>query len=376
MQCPCCSNRLRQIKSGSLIIDVCHNCKGIWFDSGEFVDFVKALSERIKEKESEGISQLFKPRTVQSLKATEQEGYRMCPRCDVVLKKYNYAYDSNVFLDKCTECDGIWTDGGEAQQIAKFLKDDPKVTAIGKDLVAQSKSLQALDDLAELGETMGTGALAFLYLPHIILPLSDDTPRERFPVITISLIALCILSFIGQLVFVSEPEKFLQEYGFIAGEFLSIGLISSMFLHGGLFHLAGNMLFLGLFGDNVEDRFTRVGYLFFYLACGISASILHSFFNLDSSIPAIGASGAISGIMGAYIVFYPSARIKLFFIYRILHLPAVMYLGCWFLFQLIFAILSTNFGGSNIAWFAHIGGFVFGGIFAYFKKKQLAKPNN
>ena len=212
-----------------------------------------------------------------------------------------------------------------------------------------------------------------LFMPKIIIPLSDENPRQRTPLITISIIILCTLIFISQIFFITDPSSFFQRFGLIPARFLSIGLISSMFLHGGLLHLIGNMFFLWLFGDNVEDRFNRLGFFIFYLCCGLAASVLHSVLNWNSSIPTIGASGAISGIMGAYFVFYPTAKIKLFFIYKILRAPAFLYLGAWFLFQLMFGLIFKSADVSNIAWFAHIGGFVFGGLVAYYRKTYLRR---
>ena len=182
---------------------------------------------------------------------------------------------------------------------------------------------------------------------------------------------LNVLIFIIQAVFVRDTEAYFRQFGFVPTDFWKIGLLSSMFIHGGLLHVAGNMFFLWLFGDNVEDRFHRLGYFIFYVCCGISAILSHAVMNPDSSLPAVGASGAISGIMGAYLVFYPAARIKTFFIYKVLHIPAVLYLGTWFLFQLLWGFVTQASGVTHVGWFAHIGGFVFGGVGAYLKKNQL-----
>jgi len=134
-----------------------------------------------------------------------------------------------------------------------------------------------------------------------------------------------------------------------------------MFLHGGLLHLLGNMYFLWIFGDNVEERLGYWGYLIFYLVGGFAASILHAIFTTDPTIPAIGASGAISAVMGAYLFFFPKVKLRLFCICRVVVIPVYLYLGIWFLFQLFYSILSvSNLTMSNVAWFAHIGGFIFG----------------
>jgi membrane associated rhomboid family serine protease/Zn-finger nucleic acid-binding protein len=357
MKCPSCSNRLRQTKTKSAFVDVCPSCKGIWFDAGELADFVKTLAE------SEDICpekiKLFHHRDVRSV-YNGQEKNRSCPRCAKELQRFNYSYDSNVFLDKCPDCGGIWADGGEVRQIASYLKDDPKVTAIGRDL---AEMIQASQDL----ESDKSFLDYFVFFPKIVVPISDDIPRQKFPFVTVLLIVLCMFVFLGQMLWVSEPESFVEKFGFVPAHFFSIGLISYMFLHTGVLHLAFNMLFLWLFGDNVEDQFGHFGYLSFCLVCGLFAVFLHGFFNWGSSTPVIGSSGFISGIMGAYLIFYPAANVKLLFIYRTVEVPVILYLGGWFVLQMA-AAYSANEVTSGVAWFAHIGGFIFGVIVAFLKK--------
>lgn len=367
MNCPFCSNKLRRVKSKSEVLDICPRCRGIWFDSGELVNYVRALVDS-KDIQPE-TSRLFERREVDTSETTKEED-KICPNCSLVMHRFNYCYDSNIFLDKCPSCHGIWTDAGEVQKIARYIKQDPKIDEIGGELAKQTKRMENIKELGQLGEDLASRAgIGMFFLPRIILPLSDDEETERFPAITISIISLCILAFLGELFWIADAEGFFRSYGFTAGEFFSVGLITSMFLHVGLFHLIVNMYFLWLFGDNVEDRFSRFGYVVFYLCCGIAASVLHSAFNWNSTIPAIGASGAVSGVMGAYMLFYPSSMIKVLFICRIVHVPAWLFLGAWFLLQLVFGLMYESTGYSNVAWFAHIGGFVFGIIVAYSKKK-------
>jgi membrane associated rhomboid family serine protease/Zn-finger nucleic acid-binding protein len=368
MKCPSCSGKLREIKSKTALVDICLSCRGIWFDSGEFVDFARKLSE--SDKISSLKVRLFELRKVHTLE-TVKETLKLCPRCNIAMKRFNYSYDSNIFLDKCSNCQGIWTDGGEIQQVARYLKDDPRIKTIGKDLVEHRKNIEELKSWGGLGKALVMPVSPFiLYMPKIILPLSDENPRERFPFLTISLITMCVAFFISQAYFIDDLQTFFYFYGFVPKHFFDIGLITSMFLHANILHLLGNMFFLWIFGDNVEDRFSRLGYIIFYLFCGLTASVLHTVFYFNSSTPAIGASGAISGVMGAYLIFYPKAEIKILFIYRIIRVPAYFYLVLWFIFQLTFAL--TTFASNTttgIAWFAHIGGFVFGGLVAYFKKR-------
>ena len=138
-------------------------------------------------------------------------------------------------------------------------------------------------------------------------------------------------------------------------------LVTSMFMHSGILHIAGNMLFLWIFGDNVEDYFGHLPYLLFYFVCGIGSGLFHVIFNLHSAIPAVGASGAISGVMGAYIVLYPRARILTLVFIFLVPIPAVLVLGAWFVLQFLSGIgsLGTATSGGVAVW-AHVGGFLMG----------------
>jgi membrane associated rhomboid family serine protease len=148
-------------------------------------------------------------------------------------------------------------------------------------------------------------------------------------------------------------------------------LFSSMFLHGGLMHLLGNMLFLYIFGDNVEDTFGHIGYLFFYLLCGIGSGLIHVLFNWGSGIPALGASGAISGVMGAYAVLFPHHKILTFFFIFLIPVPAILILGYWFVLQFVAGINGLGMAtAGGVAWWAHIGGFLMGVVIAWATKKR------
>jgi len=208
-----------------------------------------------------------------------------------------------------------------------------------------------------------------------MLPLRDHNPSRTTPVVNYLLIAANILMFFWEVSLGRGFERALSAVAFIparfwSGEFLLPNIITifvSMFLHGGLLHIGGNMLYLWIFGDNIEDRLGHFRYLVFYLTCGFIATLSHAFFNPASTVPSIGASGAIAGVLGAYLVLFPSARvttlIPIFFFITIRELPAVFILGFWFVLQFFSGVGSLgaqNVGG--VAYFAHIGGFVAGMI--------------
>lgn len=213
-----------------------------------------------------------------------------------------------------------------------------------------------------------------------MFPIRDTVPSRHLPVATWSLIAANVLVFLYQL---SLPEPAQQQliylYGIVPARFSDpqwareVGFpaahlwpfVTTMFLHGGFFHILANMWTLWIFGDNVEDRFGPVRYLGFYFLCGLAAGFLHVFTNLGSTVPTIGASGAIAGVLGAYLRLYPRARIvtlvPIFIIPFFFELPAFFYLGFWFLTQLLNG--SFSIGGravAGVAWWAHVGGFLTG----------------
>jgi len=211
-----------------------------------------------------------------------------------------------------------------------------------------------------------------------MIPINDDNPTERPAILTVALIAACVLVYLWQMSLGEyEGQRLVYALGMIPAVLLDgqrlhpdlvlvdpwVTLFSSMFLHGGLLHLGGNMLYLWIFGNNVEDALGRVRFILFYLACGVAAALLQAVVDPQSPIPMIGASGAISGVLGAYLLLYPRANvlvlIPLGWFTQLRPLPAVFVLGFYFVLQLISAVLDTGEGG-GVAWFAHIGGFVAG----------------
>lgn len=223
-----------------------------------------------------------------------------------------------------------------------------------------------------------------------MIPLHDDNPTHLFPFFTIIFIAICVLVFLFEMgmpaearqafvyAFAAIPAVVTQqvslppELGVIPAE---LTVISSMFMHGGFMHLAGNMLYLWIFGNNVEDAMGHMRFIIFYLLCGVIATLAHVAQTPDSQIPLVGASGAISGVLGAYLLLYPHARvlvlIPLGFFSQLVRLPAVWVLGFWFVLQLFNSAMSSPEGG-GVAWFAHIGGFIAGMILIpFFKMKGM-----
>ncbi|MGQ9707523.1 MAG: rhomboid family intramembrane serine protease [bacterium] len=216
-----------------------------------------------------------------------------------------------------------------------------------------------------------------------MIPLHDDIKSYRRPWVNYLLISACTITWIIQ--FTRPPEQFelqILRYGMVPARIIQgqqlWTLLSSIFMHGGWFHFLGNMLYLWIFGDNVEDAFGHILYPLVYLGTGIAGNLLQVVISPFSRIPTIGASGAISGVMGAYFVLYPRARVLTlipFFIFmRMVYLPASIMLGFWIIFQLLNGCSSVPGTGGGIAYFVHIGGFAAGVICGLLIRRRVRRP--
>jgi membrane associated rhomboid family serine protease len=214
-----------------------------------------------------------------------------------------------------------------------------------------------------------------------MIPLRDTNPSYRTPVVNYIIIALCTLIFLYEISLGRNLDQFLIMYGIVPARYSQMSIavhftlveqlipfFSSMFLHGGWMHLIGNMWVLYIFGDNLESTLGHWRYAFFYILCGLTAGIVHLLTNYHSHLPTVGASGAIAGVMGAYLVLYPRARVltlvPIFFFIQIIEIPAYVFLGIWFLLQFVSgagSLLNRTAEVGGIAWWAHAGGFI-GGI--------------
>jgi membrane associated rhomboid family serine protease len=222
-----------------------------------------------------------------------------------------------------------------------------------------------------------------------VFPLSDNNPTRITPYVTYALIGANIFIFLYEISLTpAQLDRFFHLYAVVPKELTAsfngipiaqtvpepITLITSQFLHGGILHILGNMLFLWIFGNNIEDQLGHVKYLFFYLTCGVLAALTQWFFSMQSGVPSLGASGAIAGVLGAYILRFPNARVRtLVFLGPFItfpNIPAIFFLGIWFVQQALYSIASLNVPSNigmesgGVAYWAHVGGFVFGAILA------------
>lgn len=225
-----------------------------------------------------------------------------------------------------------------------------------------------------------------------MIPLRDNIPSSTIPFINYAIIAVNTAVFIIELTAGDKLNLLITNYAFYPNELTLLleggrenfspakKVFTSMFMHGGFVHFIGNMLYLYIFGDNVEDRLGHLKYLVFYLFCGLSAVLMHYYFNPGSSVPTLGASGAIAGVMGAYFVFYPNAKVltlvPIFIFIQFIEIPAFFFLVIWFLMQFVYASLSQAGEFESVAWWAHVGGFAAGFFIAFLwvLNKKLKRP--
>jgi membrane associated rhomboid family serine protease len=214
-----------------------------------------------------------------------------------------------------------------------------------------------------------------------MLPIGDDnTGRRITPVVTYMLIALNVLFFLVEM---SGGEAFIQRWAFVPRRFLAdpagdlATLFTAMFMHAGWMHLIGNMLYLWIFGDNVEDRFGHARFLIFYLVCGLAATFAQLAFSADSAIPNLGASGAVAGVLGAYLLLYPRGQVRVMMGRGVVPAPALVVIGLWFVLQLfsgIGSVASNVDEGGGVAYMAHVGGFVAGFLLTFALRGKPALP--
>jgi membrane associated rhomboid family serine protease len=227
-----------------------------------------------------------------------------------------------------------------------------------------------------------------------VIPIADEgSPRRRFPAVTVTLIALNALVFLYETSLPApELQRFVLTWGVVPREYAAghallehggapywVTLVTAMFIHGGWGHLIGNMLYLWVFGDNIEDRLGRPIFVLFYLAAGVAAAFAQMWTTPMSALPSIGASGAIAGVLGAYIVLYPRNRVRVFFILFLIDVPAVFMLGIWILTQLVsgvgaLAAPATETSAGGIAYAAHVGGFAVGALTGVALRARKPRP--
>jgi len=347
--CPHCGAGLRLVQLESVSVDVCPRCRGIWFDPSELGKAAKAL---------------YDERMTAAGSASVMPSRRRCPDCRSRLVERELKKGAGILVEQCPDCRGLFFEAGEYSRACEYLRGRPP-----------------REDTAERSEGVGTivdedSALLVVFQFLTGLPLELDVPQRVFSPVVSVLIVLNVVVLIAAAVHGMNDS--VRTLGLVPAEAVRgerlWTLFTCMFMHAGLFHLLGNMYFLFVAGDNVEQRMGWSWFLAFYLVCGLIASGAHIAGNPASPIPCIGASGAISGVMGAYVVLFPRNRFMvrlLWTAWRGLAMPAWVYFGLWIALQLLYASL----GVGAVAWWAHIGGFAVGVIVALMMRASAKRSD-
>ncbi len=353
--CPKCLSDMAEVEHESVKVDICPGCRGLWLDKGELAELRGAMEDLPAAPDSIGAGDHY-------LEATTY----ICPRCSGSFDTFEFSPGTGLYIDRCQDCQGIYLDAGELAKI-KNLGGRRKLLGVQTYAEPQNKLREALATERKPrlwskppSNKKGSGAGVYFFQLLTGLPVEVDAPRARFPIVTVALLLANLAVFLFSLHGVASPSAFIDQYAFVPARFFSgddvTGLFTSLFLHGGWLHLLGNMYFLWVFGDNVEDRLKLSQFVIFYLFCGLAAALIHGVLTDQPLVPTIGASGAISGIMGAYLVLYPRRRMYQVFWFIQFKISVAFYLIFWLGLQVVY----SGFHIGGVAWFAHIGGFVVG----------------
>ena len=350
MNCPVCASALQPIiepsPAGRIELDFCERCRGVWFDAGELAAVLNQSHRQSTE--------------VPPLLEGGQPA-RPCPYHPETLMRRRAlqipdapAQFSALVFDQCPKCEGVWLEGVEVQKAVSVAR----------------KPFSALDE-ANAGEQKMRSPWFWLFQFLTGFPVEQWNPSFNRPVMVPVLIVLCMLSFVYEVA--NGPTEVVEHWGLVPSRFLDgfgVTLLTYMFLHGSPWHLLANMYFLWVFGDNVEDRLGRVRFSLLYLGSGVLAGLIQALLTSQNQVPAVGASGAIAGVMAAYALLFPRTRLISLILFWRVRWHASVYLGFWLLLQCIGAAIGTG----EIAFWAHVGGFGAGALIALAMRPARLNP--
>jgi membrane associated rhomboid family serine protease/Zn-finger nucleic acid-binding protein len=361
MNCPACNSPLTECEISGVLAHFCSSCGGRLHTTAAFREYICALQD--SSLEGLPMADLLHRRAVPPHRIPRQE--RTCPQCGQPLRQFNYAYDSNIILDRCSPCDLIWADRDEMRKVAQYVKGHPTLDKLGKALAGFEEERAAFRDDVEEKVPM----LLMDAMRYGMVPLGDEEKVHSFALTTVLLILVNAAIFL----ILPRSTHTIQQLGFIPNVFFGgrelHRLLTSLFVHANFLHLSGNLLFLWIFGDNIEDRFGKARFIFAYLSFGVVGNIAHAIVTKHPYTPCVGASGAISGLMGCYLIFFPLSTIRVMAGSRTTRINAFFYLAGWFVIQMVLSLFE-----SSVAYAAHVGGFIAGAIVALLHRVLKGSP--
>ena len=341
--CPQCPNRfLQAVSYGNVTIDVCKQCGGFWFDKDELCQIVRQQSPESKDLKC------LPNQLGARLELTELS----CPGCTSKLGVYNLSTAFRFEVHACEQCQGLWLEKGELEHTKLLGQHEEAMAHINQERTWAN----------------------WLFQFFLTMPVEFNIKPKRIPAMTISIIALCFLVF-GLEYTAPSPDAFMERWGVVQQNFPGpewfMSLITHQFLHSGGAHLLGNMYFLYILGDNLEDVMGQKNYLLFYLFSGIVGAVSCQFFDHPGRGLMVGASGAIAGIMAAYLVFFRYAKLTVMAMIFQFKISAAVFIGFW----VVVNILGHLAGVGKIAWTAHLGGFATGLAIALVIRTRVLEAN-
>ncbi len=318
---------------------LCESCGGMFYPREEFGRHVEAVRDLPSYP-------LVQDRATGPL--TVGEARLPCPGCSAPLETFNYARKSDIILARCPACSGMWVEPGQMLSIARYRNEHPEAGMLVEG-IAETQEERAAAEKEMERRLPKVSPLGILLGP--LLPISNAGPLSRYPIVTYILMAMNIL-----LYFVAVRDLdlwWLVPAAITSGRWLGT-LVTHQFAHADVWHLLFNMVFLRAFADRVEDRLGHVWFLLLYLLLGVVGGLAHAYMRPHSEIPLVGASGAISGVLGLYFVLFPWTSVRITYFFVTIPIPALLFLGVWFGFQLLIP------SGSSIAVATHLGGFLAG----------------
>lgn len=354
LNCPICKVSLNKVTYDALVVDICFECKGIWFDdNNEYYSFLDGIKKSCK-----AINLSFFAST-----SGYESGNKSCPKCGMKMEMQYINHNlKGILLETCSKCHGIWAGPGKLKSVQPEDKDEIAVDieALGRAIIQELREKEdwfAVQKFSKQLSTVGYGFGTFIF------PFGTDAKGGKF-LSNLAIIFSCLVALLYSL-YGHPTAKFFEMYALMPKRVLENlvdpSLITSQFLHAGWIHLIGNMYFLGIFGPRLEERFGHLQYLLVYILYGVFTGLIYSLLHRHSESLSVGASGSISALMGAYVVLFPRSRIKIVMPGSFTEIPSWLYLAFWFVFQAFHSVLFYAAGGEvGVAYSAHIIGFCLG----------------